>query len=94
MTWVVIAASALASWLAVALLLLGLCRAAALGDDAVTRAAIPAGGSASRATPQHGAVVIHLDTLPTCPRPARRRVRSPYLSRRDSRRSLSSLPSV
>jgi len=40
MTWVVIAASAFALWCSVVMLVLGLCRSAARGDEAVARDAV------------------------------------------------------
>ena len=75
MTWVVIAAFAFASWLFIALLVLGLCRDAARGDETAAKGAGATFTGATRA-PYLGAT------------------RAPYLSRRESRRSLSSLPSV
>jgi hypothetical protein len=79
MNWLLISALGFAAWVSVLVLLVAMCRAAARGDEIATATS---GGHAS-AIDLRG---VHGGRSAS---PRRR-----YLSRRESRRSLSSLPSV
>jgi hypothetical protein len=81
--WVLVAALGFAAWLLVAWFVLALCRAAARADAVTTVAVCDRRLAFDRATGCREAQVIDLCAL-----------RAAYLSSRDSRRSLSSLPSV
>jgi hypothetical protein len=84
MIWVLIAACSFAAWLSAASLILGLCRAASRGDRL---------GSVRASHPPSILVNGETNIFDLCAfRDARDR--RCYLSSRDSRRSLSSLPSV
>jgi hypothetical protein len=93
MGWVLIAAFGVAAWLSAAMLVLGLCRAAS-PPPASDRPSVLVGGESN---------VVDLRAVrAACTRPlvsvevaaAGARDRGSYLSSLDSRRSLSSLPSV
>jgi hypothetical protein len=89
MTLVLIAVFGLASWISAAMLILGLCRAAGRGDELASAGFASARGSGALSSESN---VVDLRAFR-----AEHRTEAPglsYFSSLDSRRSLSSLPSV
>jgi hypothetical protein len=82
MSWVLVVVSGIVAWLSIALFFLALCRTASHADDIAVAGGLPA--------------VDVVDLRAFRERRARRAQRwgGAYFNSRDSRRSLSSLPSV
>jgi biopolymer transport protein ExbB/TolQ len=90
MTWVLMAAFGLASWLSAAMLILGLCRAARRADELGSVGFASNQGSGALSSESN---VVDLSAFgASAHRPDA--CGSPYFSSLESRRSLSSLPSV